>query len=44
MFDQRQLCAGMQLAKVYLIHKGSNEEDTTAGAAEDVFWCERVGE
>lgn len=32
----------MQLAKVYLIHERSNEEDTTTGAAEYVFRRERV--
>jgi len=42
--DQREFRAWMQLAKVYLIHKGADKEDAAAGAAEDVFWCERIGD
>src|ERR1035437_4058854 len=34
-FDKGQFSARMQLAKVYLIHKRSDEEDAPAGAAED---------
>ncbi len=32
----------MQLAKVYLIHERSNEEDTTTRPSKNVFRCERV--
>ncbi len=44
MFDQREFGAGMQLAKVYLIHEGADEEDAAAGAAQDVLGRERVGD
>src|SRR6266702_1167157 len=43
-FDECEFSARMQLAKVYLIHEGSDEEDAPAGAAEDVFRGEWVGE
>src|SRR5579875_1067643 len=44
MFDQRQLGSGMQLPEVYLIHKGANEEDAAAGAAQQVLGSQRIGE
>src|ERR1035437_1293979 len=43
-FDECEFSARMQLAKVYLIHEGSDEEDAPAGAAEDVFRGEGVGD
>src|SRR5580698_2442211 len=36
--------AWMQLAKVYLIHEGSDQEDAPAGAAQDVFGGEGIGQ
>ena len=34
----------MQLAKVYLIHKSSDEKDAAAGATEDIFRGKRIGD
>ncbi len=42
MFDQRQLGSGIQLSKMYLIHKGSHEEDAAPRAAQQVFWSQRI--
>src|ERR1035438_4030180 len=44
MLDKSEFGARMQLAKVYLIHEGPDEEDAAAGAAQDVFRGERVGD
>src|ERR1039458_3467940 len=44
MLDKSEFGARMQLAKVYLIHEGPYEEDAPAGAAQDVFRGERVGD
>ena len=44
MFDEGKFCSRMQLAKVYLIHESSDEKDASAGAAQEVFRRERVGE
>jgi hypothetical protein len=44
MLDESEFGARMQLAKVYLIHEGPDEEDAPAGAAQDVFRGERVGD
>src|SRR5208337_4916155 len=43
MFHQRQLSTGVQLSKVYLIHKRPDEEDAAASAAEKVFLLQRIG-
>lgn len=34
----------MQLAKVYLIHKSSDEKDAAPGASEDIFRGKRIGD
>ncbi len=44
MFDQREFSTWVCLAKVYLIHKGADEEDASARTAEDVFGRQGVGE
>ena len=44
MFDQRQFGSGLELTKVDLIHEGANEEDAAAGAAQEIFRGERIGE
>src|ERR1039458_4123833 len=41
--DERQLGSGMQLSKVHLIHEGTDKEDATAGAAQEIFRRQRVG-
>lgn len=43
-FDESEFGAGMQLAKVYLIHKSSDEKDAAAGATEDIFRGKRIGD
>src|SRR6185312_11391460 len=43
-FDQRQFCAWIQLAKVYLIHEGADKEDAPSRSAQDVFGREGVRE
>ncbi len=44
MFDQREFSARMGLAKVYLIHKGPDEEDATPRPTKDVLGSEWVGD
>lgn len=44
MLDEGQFGSGMELTKVYLIHEGADEEDATAGAAEEIFRGEWVGQ
>ena len=44
MLDQCQLGSWMQLSKVYLIHEGTDKEDATASATEQVFRGEGVGQ
>src|SRR5450631_3877524 len=43
MLYQRQFGPGMQLTKVYLIHEGTDKENTAAGSAQQVLLCERIG-
>jgi hypothetical protein len=43
-FDEGKFGPRMQLAKVYLIHKSSDEKDTAAGTTEDIFRGKRVGD
>jgi len=42
MLNQRQLGARIQLSKVYLIHEGTNKEDSAAGAAQQIFRSQGV--
>jgi hypothetical protein len=42
-FDQCNLCARSQLAKVYLIHVCAHKENATPRGLKEVFLCERVG-
>ena len=42
MFDQGQLGSGLQLAKVYLIHEGPDEEYAAAGPAQEILRFTRV--
>jgi len=44
MFDEGEFSPRMQLAKVYLIHEGSDEKDAAAGAAQEVLRGEWVGQ
>jgi hypothetical protein len=42
MLDQRQLGAGMQLSKVYLIHERTDKEDPATCAAKEILSREGV--
>jgi len=43
MFNQCEFGTWVQLAKVYLIHKRSDEEDTPAAASQDIFRGKGIG-
>jgi hypothetical protein len=47
-FDECNFCsrirgAGLRLAKVYLIHEGTHQEDSATGGTEQIFGGKRVG-
>jgi len=44
MFDESQLRSGMQLPKAHLIHKGPDQEEAAAGAAQQILRGQRVGQ
>jgi hypothetical protein len=44
MFDESQFCSGFELTEVDLIHEGADEEDAAAGAAQEIFGSEGIGE